>query len=55
MKKEKVDLKKEVKTEPLDTKPDAAAIAAAAAAAAKIKELKNAEAELLRDLKAQLK
>jgi len=55
VKKEKVDLKKEVKTEPLDTKPDAAAIAAAAAAAAKIKELKNAEAELLRDLKAQLK
>ena len=39
----------------METKPDPAAVAAAAAAAAKIKELKNAEAELMRDLKAQLK
>ena len=55
VKKEKLDLKKEVKSEPVDSKPDPAALAAAAAAAAKIKELKNAEAELIRDLKAQLK
>jgi len=55
VKKEKFDLKKEIKSEPVETKPDPAAVAAAAAAAAKIKELKNAEAELMRDLKAQLK
>lgn len=50
-----MELKKEIKSEPVDCKPDPAAVAAAAAAAAKIKELKNAEAELIRDLKAQLK
>lgn len=51
IKKEKTDIKKE----PSETKPDPAILAAAAAAAAKIKEQKNAEAEVVRDLKAQLK
>ncbi|XP_046446398.1 E3 ubiquitin-protein ligase Bre1-like isoform X1 [Daphnia pulex] len=51
IKKEKSDVKKE----PSETKPDPAVLAAAAAAAAKIKEQKNAEAEVVRDLKAQLK
>lgn len=47
--------KSEVKKESSETKPDPAVLAAAAANAAKIKELKNAEAELVRDMKAQLK
>lgn len=47
--------KPEVKKESSETKPDPAVLAAAAANAAKIKELKNAEAELVRDMKAQLK
>lgn len=56
VKKEKCDSKKEVKAESnAETKPDPAVLAAAAANAAKIKEQKNAEAEVLRDLKAQLK
>lgn len=48
IKKEKCDIKKDLS----DTKPDPAVLAAAAA---KIKEQKNAEAEVVRDLKAQLK
>lgn len=56
VKKEKPDSKKDVKTESnAETKPDPAVLATAAANAAKIKEQKNAEAEVLRDLKAQLK
>lgn len=42
-------IKKEVKQEP-DTKPDLAALALA-----RSKEQKNADSEIIRDLKAQLK
>ena len=50
VKKEKLDIKKE----PSETKPSDAMLASAANAA-KIKEQKNAETEVIRDLKAQLK
>ena len=47
--------KSEIKKESPEAKPDPAVLAAAAANAAKIKEQKNAEAELVREMKAQLK